>query len=461
MVTTRRRCQIVAAARHRIAEAADELVQLSQSPLRTDNTETVAAELLPLCDALRYLGRRGPAILRSRRVGLSGRPLWLWGVTSHVARVPHGVVLVIGAWNYPLFLAGVQAAQALAAGNAVLWKPAPGTEAVSRRLAECFFSAGVPKELLEVTDSDVATAKATIDARVDYIVLTGSSATGRRVLHQAAEHLTPTTLELSGCDAAIALPSADLDRFINAIHFGLSTSSGATCIGPRRLIATEAVADEVIRRLIARFRAAPLYAVHPAAREGLAGAIEEAIDGGAIDLLQHWDAATFRKTGQIRPLILNCVDPDFSVARGDLFAPVASLIRVADPAEAISVANRSPYALGASVFGACQDAQKVAAQLAVGGVTVNDLVAPTADPRLPFGGRGDSGFGVTRGPEGLLAMTRPQVVAVRHSRFALHLSARRAGDQETLTGALQMQHSAGMRLRLAGLRRLIAGVRTR
>ncbi|MEM9367900.1 MAG: aldehyde dehydrogenase family protein, partial [Planctomycetota bacterium] len=134
----KQRCRIVGSARHGIAALADEFVRRCASPIRVDPVETVASELVPLCDALVWLSKRGPKVLADRTVGVAGRPLWLWGVRSTVRRVPLGRVLILGTWNYPLFLAGVQAAQALAAGNQVLMKPAPGCESATQQLADCF-----------------------------------------------------------------------------------------------------------------------------------------------------------------------------------------------------------------------------------------------------------------------------------------------------------------------------------
>jgi aldehyde dehydrogenase (NAD+) len=363
---------------------------------------------------------------------------------------------VLGTWNYPLLLAGVQVAQALAAGNAVLWKPAPGAEAATQCLAACFWDAGISSDLLEVAASDVASGQALIDAPVDHIVLTGSAATGRAVLQQAANWLTPATLELSGCDAVIVLPSADLDRLLDCLRFGLQTNSGATCIGPRRLIVTEAIADEVVRRLLDRFRDAGPQTVHPAARGDLLDAIKTAIDAGAVDLLGNWDAAELSLHGQTRPLVLDQVRPDFEIAGRDLFAPVLSLIRVSDPQGAITAANHCPYGLAASIFGDAKEANAWASQLSVGMVTINDLIAPTADPRLPFGGTRESGFGVTRGPEGLLAMTRPRVISTRNAWFAPHLRPRTPQDQALLTAALQLKHLRGGKPRWHAFRRLLA-----
>ncbi len=113
------------------------------------------------------------------------------------------------------------------------------------------------------------------------------------------------------------------------------------------------------------------------------------------------------------PLLLDHVKPGDEIASADLFAPVLSIIRVDDIGEAIGIVNACPYRLAASVFGPRREAEAVAGQLQVGSIAVNDLIVPTADPRVPFGGRGNSGFGVTRGGEGLLAMTVPVVTGVR------------------------------------------------
>ncbi len=103
-LATKKRCRIVAGVAAKITEAADDLTQLCASDQRTDPVETIAAELLPLCSGLRFIGRRGAKILRTKRYGMLGRPAWLWGVSSIVRRDPHGKVLILGTWNYPLLL---------------------------------------------------------------------------------------------------------------------------------------------------------------------------------------------------------------------------------------------------------------------------------------------------------------------------------------------------------------------
>lgn len=456
------RCAVVGRAAGEIAEAADRLVELCRSEQRCDDVETIASELIPLADALAWIGSHGARVLRTRTLSRWRRPLWLWGVRSHVRYDPLGRVLILAAWNYPLLLSGVQTAQALAAGNTVWLKPAPGTEAACAELVQCFYRAGVPRECVRCLDSAPESGAAAIRDGVDLVVLTGGAATGRQVLSQAATSLTPCVMELGGCDAVIVLDGADLDRVGKAIRFGLTFNAGATCIGPRRLIVPESLAADVIEAVLAPWRAEarPQLVVHRSAREPVADVIQRAFQGGAQDVLGGFSDERLRSTGVMLPLVLDRVASTDEVANADLFAPVVSVLRVDSVAAAVSIVNRCRFRLSASVFGPIAQAQSVAAQLQVGSVVVNDLVAPTADPRLPFGGRGESGFGVTRGREGLLAMTHPVSVSERRGRVAPHLASRRASDAETLLGSLQMMRGRGLNQRVAGLRRLMAAVKT-
>ncbi|MEM9645691.1 MAG: aldehyde dehydrogenase family protein, partial [Planctomycetota bacterium] len=231
------RCRIISSVRGGLATRKNDLIAACENEQRTDPCETLASELIPLCDALRFIGRKGVGILRDRRVGWIGRPLWLWGVRASVSRVAHGRVLILAAWNYPLLLPGVQLAQALAAGNKVLIKPAPGCERATELMVQCFHEAGVPREMLLNLPSDVESATRAIDQGVDMVVLTGGADTGRAVMRRASETLTPTIMELGGCDAMLVLSDADLGRVARALRFGLTFNGGATCIGPRRVFA--------------------------------------------------------------------------------------------------------------------------------------------------------------------------------------------------------------------------------
>ncbi|MEL7337507.1 MAG: aldehyde dehydrogenase family protein, partial [Planctomycetota bacterium] len=250
--TARQRCAAVGRVRHEIVQQADKLIAAAKSPQRTNDKETLAAELIPLCDALRWIAGKGPRLLADRTPRWWSRPLWLWGTRPRVRRVPHGVVLILGTWNYSMLLAGVQAAQAIAAGNAVLWKPAPGCESATRMLIDCFLRS-LPNDtetpLIQMLPSDASAAVDAMRQSVDMVVLTGGYDTGRAVLKQSVDSMTPCLLELSGCDAMIVVPNAPtrktgsdqrnrnyLDRVADHAVNALTLNSGATCIGPRRML---------------------------------------------------------------------------------------------------------------------------------------------------------------------------------------------------------------------------------
>lgn len=459
--TIRQRCRLIGKVASVIAKRAVELTQLSITEQRVDPVETITAELLPMCSALRFIGRHGSRVLRTRSYNALGRPVWLWGVRSRVHRKPRGQVLVLGTWNYPVFLPGVQAAQALAAGNSVLLKPAEGCEQVTACLIDAFHEAGVPKSELQMLPSDTQAAMKAIDEGVDLIVLTGASETGRKVLRQAAETLTPTIMELSGCDAVVVLPDADIARVADCIIFGLKFNAGATCIAPRRIIAEPREADSLKTHLAQRLGQAGLARVHPAARAAVATSVQNAISAGAVDVLGGFDELRLRDSGKMSPLVLDCVKPSDEIAAADLFAPVTSLLRVSNISEAMGIVNQCPYRLAVSIFGAGKRAESLAEQLDVGTVCVNDLIVPTAEPRLPFGGRGESGFGVTRGEDGLLAMSVPATISRRHGKFAPHLQPRQSTDAQTLLGALQLLHAGTRTERWMGLKKMIGAVRGR
>ena len=438
---TRDRCRKVSAARHQIARQAERLIAACANAQRTDPVETLTGELFPLCAALKFIGRQGPKVLQSRMLGAWGRPLWLWGVRSEVRREPLGDVLILAAWNYPLLLPGVQLAQGLAAGNRVWLKPAPGCETASELLVESFHAAGVPRDAIGLLGSSPQAAQDRIDQGVDLVVLTGGSTTGQAVMTRCAPRLTPAVMELSGCDAVIVGPGADLGLVAKAVAFGLRFNAGATCIGPRRIIVGSDTRGELIERLRERLADAPAVAVHPSARDTATRLIREAFAQGGTDLLRcEGEAIPAPEDGRMRPVIIGDVDADWPIASADLFAPVASLIVADDDARRAEIVNGCRFRLAASIFGDTAWATPLAGRLDVGHVSINDLIFPTSDPRVPFGGCGQSGFGVTRGEEGLLAMTRPKVIAHHRGKWRLHLGDRKESDLKTLLGFLRWTH---------------------
>ena len=386
--------------------------------------DTLVAEVLPLAEAARFLVRHAPRILAPRRLR-TFRPLWLFGVSAEIRREPCGVVLVLAPANYPLFLPGAQALQALAAGNAVSVKPAPGCTAPMAALAGMLRRAGLPEGLFQVLDEQ--SGPGAVRAGYDRIVLTGSADTGRAVLAAAAGTLTPATMELSGSDAVFVLPGADLDLVASCLAYGLRLNGGATCIAPRRVFVPPTMAAALEAALLARLPGIPDAHVPPAVTGRLDALLADALANGARLI-------TPRAAG--RPAVLAAADAGMALLQQDVFAPWLALVATDD---ALAEAARCPYALGASVFGPAQAAAAFAGRVRAGSVCVNDLIVPTADPRLPFGGRGASGFGVTRGAEGLLELTVIKTISVRR-RFRPHLAASGERDAQRFATMIRVLH---------------------
>ena len=446
------RLGVVAGVRRRMAEGARELAEMVPTELagalRRTVADTLGAEVLPVLAACRFLERESAWILRARVLGLDGRPVWLGRVGGTVERAPWGVVLVIAAGNYPLLLAGVQTMQALVAGNAVMWKPAPGTEAVAYAVKTLLVEAGLPAELLTVLESSAEAGSEAIAAGVDFVALTGSAGTGTAVLHQLAEKLTPAVMELSGCDAVFVLPGADLGRLMEALGFGLRFNGSYTCMAPRRVFlvgysAAEAQGFEA--RLADALRGIEPVALPERTRALVTELVEDARALGGEIVLDG-------RAGAVTMIAGAC--PAMKAMGADVFAPVVSVMRAADEAEALQANEGCRYALSATVFGPEDAAKRLAAKLRVGNVLINDAIVPTADPRVPFGGRGRSGYGVTRGAEGLLAMTTPKTTQVRRGWMKQAYELTGAGHVELFAGLAALLYG-GWQVKWDGLRRLI------
>lgn len=442
-----------------LVEHADEIAAAIRLPEPRALEHTIAAELMPLADAIRFLQRQAPRLLSTQTLSDRDRPFWVGNLKVRLAREPLGVVLVIGTWNYPIFLSGVQIAQALAAGNAVLYKPAPGTEKVSQMLCQAFWESGISTSLLRLLPTDVEQARQAMKLGVDRVVVTGSSSTGRAILSQLSESLTPAALELSGCDAMFVLPSADLNRVCDSILFGLNLNGSATCIAPRRLFIRPEEQTPLETRLKERMQFSKPLQVFPPAYRLLKQLASEACEQGAEVVCGNMDELGTEPI--MHPLVLKNVKPQMRLVQSDLFAPVISLITTQDWVEAVAADRQCPYALCASIFGNPDEAEQRSAQIDAGCIVINDVIAPTADPRVPFSGRGESGYGVTRGAEGLLEMTRIKTIAIRHGKWVPHLDPPHPTDAEILQGLFKFQHGGTWKKRWEGIKQLWQAIQVR
>lgn len=436
------RLQIIAQFRQILSERGVALADRIAGAAGRTNSEVLVSELLPVADACRFLERRAKSLLKPRRLGTSGRPFWLASLSTMVCRDAVGVVLILAPFNYPLMLPGIQALQALAAGNAVLFKPGRDGTMAAEAFADLLTEAGLPKGLLQVLGEDAQSGIEAVQADVDKVVLTGSVATGQKVAAALAERTVPAVMELSGNDPVIVLPGARLGMALNAVCYGLSLNKSQTCIAPRRVIAVGEGFEGFRKDLAERVAALPAVALDAALHARLEALLDDArTQGATVHRGKVGDASLFA------PTMIEGLDPAHPLVTMDIFAPMTIYLHASDEQTALDLVHRSPYRLGASIFGPARGAEKLARKLDAGAVCINDAIVPTADPRVPFGGRRRSGYGATRGPEGLLEMTHPKVILKRSGGFRPHFDRPWSGDEALFTSYLVAMHGRGFSTR--------------
>jgi acyl-CoA reductase-like NAD-dependent aldehyde dehydrogenase len=315
-----------------------------------------------------------------------------------------------------------------------------------RALAQMLRASGLDPCLFRVLPEPASAAKQAIEAGVDKVVLTGSAGTGRAVLADLAPRLVPAAMELSGCDAVFVLDDADLGLTARAVIFALCLNDGATCIAPHRLFVSPRVAGRLEGRLAGLAAQAPPLEVPAERAEYAARLVAEAVAQGARVVAGRAEPDDISS-----PVILGDATPQMRLLQEDVFAPVLSIVPVESTEAALRADEHCPYALGASVFGGRRAAARLAERIRAGCVVVNDIVVPTADPRVAFGGRDRSGFGVTRGAEGLLEMTAVKSVVVQRSGWHPHLRGGFEEAEDLLRLYLAAAHGRSLARRLRAL----------
>ncbi len=378
-------------------------------------------EVVTILDLLRYYVKVAPAFLEPQRVP-SG---WLFWKKGFFTREPVGVVGVISPWNYPFILSMTPVLTALFGGNAVILKPSEFTPYSGLLAEDLARDAGLPEGLVQVIVGPGSTGAALVRSGVDKVVFTGGTETGKKVMAAAAETLTPVTLELGGKDAAIVLEDADLERAAKGVAWGAFQNAGQTCISVERVYVVEEVLDAFLRELLAQVKKISAGSgtgvdmgpmVVPFQLEKVEAQLEEAVEKGAEVLLggQRTDPAS----NVFHPTVLTKVDPSSDLLWEETFGPLLPVVSVKDADEAIRHTNESRFGLSASVWtGDRARGLEVARRLRVGGVSVNDALVHYGISGLPFGGFRQSGFGRTRGLDGLAAVTRTRSVVVNRLNF--------------------------------------------
>jgi acyl-CoA reductase-like NAD-dependent aldehyde dehydrogenase len=368
---------------------------------------------------LDWAAKHAGSVLRRRRVP-SG--IAMLNQAASVEYQPLGVIGVIGPWNYPVFTPMGSIGYALAAGNAVVFKPSELTTGVGQWLVQSLrevlsevFGDAVP--VLQLVTGLGATGAELARSGVAKLAFTGSAATARKVLRAAAENLTPVLAECGGKDALLVAADADLDAAADAAAWGAMSNAGQTCVGVERVYVVEGVYHSFLEKLserVARLRPGD---------DGTAsygpmtlGGQVEVVERHLTDAVARGGRPAFGGLDSVRPpyvspVVLVDVPEDSAAVREETFGPVVTVTPVPSLADAVRLANASSYGLGSSVFTKQRRRGLEAARALRSGMTsVNSVISFAAVPALPFGGVGESGFGRVHGADGLREFARAKSI---------------------------------------------------
>ncbi|MFU8946312.1 aldehyde dehydrogenase family protein [Mycetocola zhadangensis] len=380
------------ALRRMLLERGPEFEDALAADLAKSPTETQMTEIGPVLGELDFTLRHLRSWLRPSRVTV---PVALAPAFAKVIREPLGVVLIIGPWNYPAHLVLAPLVGALAAGNAVLIKPselAPTTSALVARLVPQYLDPAA----VQVVEGGVEEATELLREQFDHIFYTGNGQVGRIVARAAAEHLTPTTLELGGKSPVFVDDGADLVEAARRIVYAKSLNAGQTCVAPDYVLATPATAAALLPHL--KNAIAEFYGTNP----------RESADYGRIVNARHFERLTTMiadrqvtlggdydaETRYIAPTVVDGVSADDPLMRDEIFGPILPIVHVSGVSEAISFIAQRDKPLALYVFTRRTSVERrFLRDTSSGAVGLNVPAAHLLVPRLPFGGVGASGSG--------------------------------------------------------------------
>lgn len=402
-----------------VLDRQDELLNLIQDE-SGKNRLSAFDEIMDVAVTARHYAYAAERLLRTRRAK-GALPVL---TVTHVQRDPKGVVGIISPWNYPLTLAVSDAIPALLAGNSVVLKPDSHTPLTALRAVELLVEAGLPQDVFQVVTGAGSVVGQQIVSHCDFLMFTGSTPTGRSLAAQAGERLIGFSAELGGKNPMIVAHDADPQYAARSVQTGCFANAGQLCISLERIYVHRAVAEEFITGVVAAVHAmrvgggydwnidmgSLISADHV---EKVAKMVDDAVAQGARVLAGGHRLPQLGPTFYA-PTVLTDVPAGAQLYAQETFGPVIAIQVVDSEAEAISCANDSEFGLNASVFASPATGRRIAAQLQVGTVNINEgFAAAWGSVDAPMGGWKASGTGRRHGDAGLTKYTEERTVALQ------------------------------------------------
>jgi succinate-semialdehyde dehydrogenase/glutarate-semialdehyde dehydrogenase len=461
------RVRFVLRMRDYLVEHADAISETISKDVGKTRVEALATEVLPSAMAVDYYARNTRHFLKPRKVR-SGSLLFL-NKRSRIFRLPFGVIGIIAPWNYPLGIPMHEIVPALLAGNTVIFKTAPETQMVGRKIEEMIVAAGLPADVfihLNIPGAIIGQILLEPDNHVDKLFFTGSVPVGKILMAKAAESLVPVSLELGGNDPMLVCPDAHLERAVNGAMWAGLQNSGQSCGGVERIYVHREVYEPFIALLkqkVEALRQGPNthHNVDIGAMcterqlKTIQRQVDDALAKGATILAQVKIDPAHAHANFYPVTVLTNVDHRMELMREETFGPVLGIMAVDDMDQAIELANDSSLGLTGSVWSRnTREAVALGRRIHAGVITINDHLLTHGMAETPWGGVKESGIGRSHGELGFDEMTQPQVVTTELLHFAkrnLFWHPYDATLYAGLKGALHLLHGRGLGNRLRGL----------
>ncbi|PIP89714.1 MAG: aldehyde dehydrogenase [Bdellovibrionales bacterium CG12_big_fil_rev_8_21_14_0_65_38_15] len=405
-LTIEQRLKYVTALKKLILREKEIIIERIQDDTKKSKSDALVSEIFGVLDHLSFLEKETKKALADEKIKT---PIALLGKKSRIYYEPLGTILIISPWNYPFYQAIVPIMAAFVSGNASIYKPSEFTP-LTGLVEDLMKRIGMNQHWVQVVYGDGQIGSQLIDQRPDKIFFTGSVATGKKIMQQAASQLIPVELELGGKDPSIVFADANIKRAASGVVWGALTNCGQSCTSVERVYVQDTCVDEFtaeVKSIVDEIKQSRDYdgdsdfgGMTTSNQVAIVkNHLDDAISKGATLLCGHqWDG----KNEMIPALVLTNVTEEMLIAHEETFGPIIPIMGFNDENEVISRANNSPYGLSASVWSHdLKRCDRVARALEVGNVSINNVMLTEGNHYLPFGGQKNSGIGRYKGVHGL------------------------------------------------------------